>query len=293
MQALKRSVSETLQELAIQGETGCLDVRRAPFAGTVYLNSGTVVHVDLHGRNDQAALLEILGWTNAVPSWSQGATPYRHTCHIPPDELELLLLGGGRGPAADHRNAPRARDNAIAIEAGVALPKLAHYGLVLQAQDPAHRPQEHPLSDRLRTVHIIGASPDSDVWIDHYSVCQRHAAILLEDDLIRLWDLGSHDATRVNGNLVDEAILQTGDLLQIGDIDFKVILRSRSVAAGPGSTLERHAAQPTPMPHRPLRFEDMLAERRLSGSAGSALSRIFDALRPDMTSKARGRRPSG
>ncbi len=288
----RSNAHDALRDLARRGETGCLDVRRAPLAGSIYLNNGTVVHVDLLGRSDPGALLEMLGWKDTILSWFQGATPYRHTCHIPPSEMVSLSARDGRDPGVDLRHAPRARDNAVTDRAGVSLPRRTHYDLVLQALEPAQRPREHLLHDPNRSVYIVGASPDCDIRIDHYSVCQRHASILIEDDLIRLWDLGSHDATHVNGDLVEEAILQTGDILQIGDIAFRVLFRARPTASESRPAHGQRAPRPTQPPLKPLRFEDIQAKERLSASGGKAIAKLFDTLRLGRPSKSRGRRLS-
>lgn len=66
---------------------------------------------------------------------------------------------------------------------------------------------------------FIGREVRCDVMINNDSVSRRHAEVvrLAEGWLIR--DLGSRNGTYVNGQRVEEYVLQEGDLLTIGDIN--------------------------------------------------------------------------
>lgn len=281
------SVFDSLQDLCSRGETGCLDIRKGPYAGTIYLQGGNVIDVDLQGRKGQDALLEMLSWADGMVCWFQGTTPYRHTCHIPMFELEALWFGSEAGPKAERRCAPTARITTRTKESGVLLPKLGNYEIVFQAQDPAHRPSQHVLGQPLKPAYLIGASHECDIRIDHYSICQMHAAIMIEDNIIRLWDLGSNNATHVNGDLVDETLLQSGDTLQIGDIAFKVILRAQRtaadqpVAAPPRPALRQPGS--APVPSGPLRFENIRAENKRSETNKNPLFKLFNTVRSGKT----------
>lgn len=282
------SVFDSLQDLCARGESGCLEIRKGPFAGTVYLQGGNVIDVDFQGRKEEEALLEMLSWADGMVCWFPGTTPYRHTCHIPAFELEALWFNAASQPKDERRPAPTERVSPRTRELGVSLPKLGRYDIVFQAQDPAHRPSQHVLSQPLKPAYLIGASPECDIRIDHYSVCQMHAALMIEDSIIRLWDLGSNNATHVNGDLVDEALLQSGDTLQIGDITFKVLLRTQKPAPDrPAATLGQPGLrQPsvTRAPTGPLRFEEIRAEKRRSESLnGNPLFKLFDTMRSGKT----------
>ena len=50
------------------------------------------------------------------------------------------------------------------------------------------------------------------------SVSSQHATVRLKDGQYYVQDLGSRNGTRVNGNVVEEAMLQDGDQVAFGDI---------------------------------------------------------------------------
>jgi len=62
----------------------------------------------------------------------------------------------------------------------------------------------------------IGRGEDVEYKIDDKCLSQRHCEIKIEDGKIRIKDLGSKNGTKVNGVFVYEAILQEGDILQLG-----------------------------------------------------------------------------
>lgn len=279
---------DALQDLCNRGETGRLDIRKGSYAGTVYLQGGIVIDVDSQGCKGQEALLEMLSWADAMVCWFQGTMPYRHTCHITVRELEALWLGVESKPRTKTRCAPTTQTAMRAKALGISLPMLGNYEIVFQAEDPAHRPTQHVLGQPLKPAYLIGAAQECDIRIDHYSVCQMHAAIMIEDDIIRVWDLGSHNATHVNGDLVDEALLQSGDILEVGDIAFKVTLRAlgeatvRRAVTGPAQPVPR-PSRSAPPPSGALRFEDIRAEQQRAETHGNALFMLFDTLRSGKT----------
>lgn len=277
---------DSLQELCARKESGRLDIRKGPFGGTVYLQSGHVIDVDVQGRKGQEALAELLGLKDTILYWFQGATPYRHTCYVTLPELVALTQGSVDSVNGGPHDPSPTPATAQTRELGVAMPRLTKYEIVLQATDPAHRPNQRVLGQPLKPAYLIGASPDCDIQIDHYSVCQTHAALIIEDDMIRLWDLGSHNATHLNGDLVEEGLIQNGDTLQIGDIAFRVTLRSLKSAPGHQPVLARPTFRPppnAPIPSGPLRFETIRQERRRTEMAQNPLFKLFGANRSDKT----------
>jgi len=64
----------------------------------------------------------------------------------------------------------------------------------------------------------IGRHPDNDVPLSCASISSHHARIRRESDGLWVSDLGSTNGTRINGETVDEAMLEHGDKLRFGDI---------------------------------------------------------------------------
>ena len=61
-----------------------------------------------------------------------------------------------------------------------------------------------------------GRHVDSDIFLDDISVSRRHVQFRRTADGVRVKDLGSLNGTYVNRELVDEALLQPEDEVQIG-----------------------------------------------------------------------------
>ncbi|MBL9114104.1 MAG: FHA domain-containing protein [Verrucomicrobiaceae bacterium] len=64
----------------------------------------------------------------------------------------------------------------------------------------------------------VGRHEDSMVPLQSPSVSSQHATVRLKDGQYYVQDLGSRNGTRVNGTLVEEALLQNGDQVAFGDI---------------------------------------------------------------------------
>lgn len=73
-----------------------------------------------------------------------------------------------------------------------------------------------------RDVTVIGRREDCDLRIPIGDVSRKHCRLLKEADTLRLEDLGSSNGTYVNGNRVQEAILNAGDWIGIGPVQFVV-----------------------------------------------------------------------
>ena len=61
-----------------------------------------------------------------------------------------------------------------------------------------------------------GRHTDSEIFLDDVTVSRRHAEFLREGDRFRVRDVGSLNGTYVNRERVDDAVLSTGDEVQIG-----------------------------------------------------------------------------
>jgi pSer/pThr/pTyr-binding forkhead associated (FHA) protein len=61
-----------------------------------------------------------------------------------------------------------------------------------------------------------GRHPDSDIFLDDVTVSRKHATFRREGDDFLVRDDGSLNGTYVNRRRIDQAVLQTGDEVQIG-----------------------------------------------------------------------------
>jgi len=67
---------------------------------------------------------------------------------------------------------------------------------------------------------FIGRSPESDVLLDDITVSRKHVILKMEEKNCRLVDAGSLNGSYLNGNIVEEAVLQDGDRIQVGKYIF-------------------------------------------------------------------------
>ncbi|MGH8583698.1 MAG: EAL domain-containing protein [Gammaproteobacteria bacterium] len=83
-----------------------------------------------------------------------------------------------------------------------------------------------------RWPFTIGRSAECDLTLRSNSVSKEHARLDLDTDGLRVVDLGSTNGTHVNGQVVHTAlVLLPGDILQIGDFQFRVRKVSVSLEA--------------------------------------------------------------
>ena len=71
-----------------------------------------------------------------------------------------------------------------------------------------------------REMTIIGRREDCDLRIPLGDVSRKHCRLIREEDSVRIEDLGSSNGTYVNGQRVQEAILQPGDTVRVGPVAF-------------------------------------------------------------------------
>ena len=71
-------------------------------------------------------------------------------------------------------------------------------------------------------VHKIGRLPDKEIILDDVTVSRNHGFITVEDDDIYIIDEDSTNGIFVNGELITEIKIKSGDRIQIGK--FSLIL---------------------------------------------------------------------
>ncbi len=67
-----------------------------------------------------------------------------------------------------------------------------------------------------RDVTTAGRHPDSDVFLDDITVSRRHAEFVTRTQTTSVRDVGSLNGTYVNRERIEEAVLTSGDEVQIG-----------------------------------------------------------------------------
>jgi pSer/pThr/pTyr-binding forkhead associated (FHA) protein len=68
----------------------------------------------------------------------------------------------------------------------------------------------------------VGRREDCDLRIGHLDVSRRHCRLVMEDESLRVEDMGSSNGTVVNEKRITEAVIRRGDRLRIGPVTFVV-----------------------------------------------------------------------
>ncbi|MCL2526372.1 MAG: FHA domain-containing protein [Coriobacteriia bacterium] len=63
---------------------------------------------------------------------------------------------------------------------------------------------------------VIGRDPKAQLFLGDITVSREHAMIVREGASVHVRDMGSLNGTYLNGNIVDDALLKAGDIIQIG-----------------------------------------------------------------------------
>lgn len=81
---------------------------------------------------------------------------------------------------------------------------------------------------------LVGREQDCQLRPTSESVSRHHCVFTLDDFSVRLRDLGSTNGTFVNGQRVQgQAILQPGDRILIGKLEFEIVMQGAVTAAQP------------------------------------------------------------
>ncbi len=125
---------------------------------------------------------------------------------LPNDATATVTFGAPAKSDSDERASLNPADAAAvdALPAGSAL-------LVVQRGPGAG--SRYLLDTELSTV---GRHPESDIFLDDITVSRRHVEFRREDKTFRVHDVGSLNGTYLNGDRVDDAVLQNGDEVRIG-----------------------------------------------------------------------------
>jgi len=96
-------------------------------------------------------------------------------------------------------------------------------------------PVRHIIKGREAT---IGREPTNDICIRDPLVSKHHARIIISNHSVTLFDLGSANKTRVNGQAVTQATLRYGDELTFARVKCSLVLAAASEAEERASVAE-------------------------------------------------------
>lgn len=93
------------------------------------------------------------------------------------------------------------------------------------------------------SITVIGRRHDCDLRIPLMPVSRRHCQLSLNNETLRVRDLGSRNGTYLNGKRVDEAAIQPGDYIKIGPLTFALQIDGQPKEIVPP---EQAAEKPSP-----------------------------------------------
>jgi pSer/pThr/pTyr-binding forkhead associated (FHA) protein len=75
-----------------------------------------------------------------------------------------------------------------------------------------------------RGKFIVGRDADCQLLLDSNFISRHHCVLLMDDDTLRIRDLGSKNGTYVNGDLTPtgERVLVHGDTISVADLVFRI-----------------------------------------------------------------------
>ncbi len=140
---------------------------------------------------------------------------------IRPGEIRVAAaFAAGRRPAAEPR--PVAERTLVH-----ALPSTVPPGMIVRVLGTSGPPRDIPLDG---SPLMIGRGADADVMLPDPLVSRHHARLAPRGGRLVVSDLGSTNGTRVNGDVVREAVVGPGDQIDVGS--------SRLEIMGPGQAGE-------------------------------------------------------
>jgi pSer/pThr/pTyr-binding forkhead associated (FHA) protein len=148
------------------------------------------------------------------------------------EEREFILQRLERGESTDTSAAGRSQPDAAGAAAA------SEYTVDLIRIDGSQN-KAHPLGRRTR----IGRAPGCELHIDSSSVSRHHALVLTNSRDVIIEDLHSTNGVLVNGRKVTRQLLTEGDILTIGEAQFRLRIKP-----GPRQPEDKEPAAPSNPP---------------------------------------------
>ncbi|MBI1946039.1 MAG: FHA domain-containing protein [Deltaproteobacteria bacterium] len=88
------------------------------------------------------------------------------------------------------------------------------------------------------TEQVIGRTDENDITVEHRSVSRNHAKLVREGDRVRILDLKSANGVLVNDEEVEQQVLQSGDVIELGRVRLRFVPVGERFAV-PADEIER------------------------------------------------------
>jgi pSer/pThr/pTyr-binding forkhead associated (FHA) protein len=214
---------DMLQQHGQLRENGKLEVNLSEGKTEVYLYEGDVVYAQGPRDGGICALFVAMASPQLSVVWRPGLPPPHVAFRHPFDALLFQY--------AQLEDAGLAHEEGIRAEFGnqdertppqVKLLDLSNYVVSFEVLNTAFKGFVFFLESK---ETLLGRFEDCDVILPDGSVSSHHCKIVQDASVIRVVDLGSTNGTRINGELISEAILQVGDSFQVGQVEITMNIK--------------------------------------------------------------------
>jgi pSer/pThr/pTyr-binding forkhead associated (FHA) protein len=228
---------EVLQMCCLSRRSGQITFRSGESYGFIYIQQGRVLHALCGTIEGEEAIYAMLLWPGGGFSLDEDILPHKRTVTL---TWEQLLFEGARRADAG-LTGPKFSSPAITTSEP----------LTMRIQDnqpklTVTRPDLPPLVYLLEQEYThVGRSANNEIALPYPSISNRHAIFVHSGPDIVLRDLNSSNGTYVNGEIITEAILKPGDLIQLGSvlIKFEPGVRRPKLLAPEKTPLQKQSGQ--------------------------------------------------
>lgn len=240
-------VSDLALDYANNKRTGCLEVQYGLLRGEIHFQFGLIIQAEYQGKKGTAALYELVQLENAHVLWHEGLMPMYVSMSV--DLADVIRdLEQARQPVAHIPNHNGTDMGDAEAEPRPAKPHVPHEPKTLHVQEGANAEREeydsslaksylmeltwldcprpgHPdtflLEDDHQACYLVGRSPRCQIVIDDPSVESIHCSLLVHDQSLEVWDVGTDHLTSLNGRVIEMGTLDVGDVLTLGQVSLK------------------------------------------------------------------------
>jgi pSer/pThr/pTyr-binding forkhead associated (FHA) protein len=207
-------LADILQICCVGRQSGEITFHSGESSGYVYLEHGNVIHAVCGPLAGEAAVYQMLSWAPGVFTLAEDVVPTEITID---SSWEHLILEGARRADQGLEGVPLASSPVI-----TAAPSTSRKVRANQPKITVLLENERPRVYELEAEYThVGRASGNEIPLVDPSVSNRHCILIQRGPDVVLRDLNSSNGTLINGQPISEAILQPGDLIQVGIIQMK------------------------------------------------------------------------
>lgn len=220
------------ETLAGTQNTGTLQVRSPDRrqSGSIAIDQGDIVYSIVDPIKDLAALYMMLAWEDGEVDWSVTDSPFKTAFRYQPDIVLVDFMKIENECGSSKKVLEFIDEAAVRMQKErhntIEFPSLKQNIIFLEHTDGPNEGKQYPFEEG---TMWIGTAGDCEMPIvDHTdSVSRRHCKAQVSRNGITLTDLGSTNASYVNGKMIEKASIKPGDQVYFGHLCLKVDMKVR------------------------------------------------------------------